>query len=242
MKPAFIVMLLIHSLMIFSCHKDDDKTPELETGTVTDQDGNIYTTVKIGSQWWMAENLKTKHYRNGQQLPEISDSASWASRIIGAYAIYENGNTQSAAPGLLYNAFAISDTGGIAPQGWHVPTDEDWKTLERNIGLSADDAERQGWRGTHEGEKLKAASPEGWSAYENIWSTNESGFDALAGGCRLPDARYGQPGLFCTGFWWTASAYNDGEAWYRYLDYKNSAIFRSHDSDKYGFSIRCVKD
>ena len=88
----------------------------------------------------------------------------------------------------------------------------------------------------------KIEAPKGWTKYSNIWGTNESGFTALAGSCRLFNGTFGDPGLFSTGFWWTAASYPGNQAWYRYLDYKNANVFRSHTQKNYGFSIRCVKD
>jgi len=224
------------------CKPDEETAPALETGTVADIDGNVYQTVKIGNQWWMAENLKTSRYRNGVYIPSIDDSAGWVSSSAGACCTYENGTSQSPTPGLLYNWYAVHDTGNIAPAGWHVPTDAEWKTLEQQLGMSQSESDQSGWRGTHEADKLRVESPKGWTEYDDVWSTNESGFTALAGSCRLPNAVYGQPGLFSTAFWWSLSEKNGADAWYRYIDYKSSEVFRSHESKSYGFSVRCIKD
>lgn len=229
-------------LLAVACNDKEDPVPVLETGVVTDVDGNSYKTVRIGDQWWMAENLKVKTYRNGVIVPNITDSADWVQLQSGGYCIYNNGNNQSDEPGLLYNWDAVNNTAGLAPAGWHVPTDEEWKKLEQHLGMNAAESDKSGWRGTNEGDKLKIESPQGWTQYQSVWATNESGFTALAGSCRLPNAEFGQPGLFATGFWWTGSQTGTSDAWYRYLDYKNSNVFRSHDSKLYGFSVRCVKD
>ncbi|CAN5449258.1 fibrobacter succinogenes major paralogous domain-containing protein [soil metagenome] len=241
-RIIFGITLFLSLFIVIGCHKKDDPVPVQETGTVTDVEGNIYRTIKIGNQWWMAENLSVKMYRDGTFIPNITDSTSWAQNIAGAYCEYDNGNSQSAAPGLLYNWYAVNAAANIAPAGWHIPTDDEWRTLEQFIGMGQDESAKSGWRGTHEGDKLKIESPKGWSTYHDVWSTNESGFAAMAGSCRLPNATFGQPGLFSTGFWWSHSETIGTDAWYRYLDYKNSNIFRSHDSKAYGFSVRCVKD
>lgn len=229
-------------LLAVACNDKEDPVPVLETGVVTDVDGNSYKTVRIGDQWWMAENLKVKTYRNGVIVPNITDSADWVQLQSGGYCIYNNGNNQSDEPGLLYNWDAVNNTAGLAPAGWHVPTDEEWKKLEQHLGMNAAESDKSGWRGSNEGDKIKIESPQGWTQYQSVWATNESGFTALAGSCRLPNAEFGQPGLFATGFWWTGSQTGTSDAWYRYLDYKNSNVFRSHDSKLYGFSVRCVKD
>ena len=243
-KNSCRYILILSCLLFFSsgCNKTEEEAPALETGSVTDADGNVYKTVKIGDQWWMTENLKVKSYRNGIPIPEVSNSDAWANRSAGAYCIYDNGNSASLPPGLLYNWYAVNDTGNIAPVGWHIPTDAEWKTLEQHLGMSPAESDKLGWRGSNEGDKLKIEGHTGWSAYGDVWATNESGFTALAGSCRLPNADFGQPGLFATGFWWSRSEFQNTEAWYRYLDYKNSNVFRSHESKTYGFSVRCVKD
>jgi uncharacterized protein (TIGR02145 family) len=210
-----------------------------ETGLMTDIEGNVYKTIKIGSQWWMAENLKTKRFRNGNYVTLAQSDLDWRD-TTASYCIYPSNN--NSAPGYLYNAYVVMDTGNIAPAGWHIPTDEEWKDLEKNIGMSQSEADKSGWRGTDEGEKLKIESPNGWTSYGAIWSTNESGFTALAGGCRLFNGTLGDPGLSSTGFWWSASVSPGNEVWYRYLDYKNADVFRSHCEKRYGYSIRCVRD
>ncbi len=223
----------------YGCKKEKSDFKEIEKGTVIDADGNLYTTVKIGNQWWMAENLKVKTYADGSSIPKIqSDSAKWNNDTTGAYCVYDD-NTN--APGLLYNWYAVNKSKNIAPVGWHIPSDDEWKELEKYIGMSVADADKTSWRGNNEAEKLKVASPNGWTKYASVWSTNETGFSALAGGCRLFNGVWGQPGLFATGFWWSSTT-KDNHVWYRYLDYKNSNVFRYYGSKTYGFSVRCVKD
>lgn len=238
---SFVFLLLaslLLGLLFTGCKNESTAEPSLETSTVADTDGNVYKTVKIGNQWWMAENLKTKTYSNGTPVRELRDVIDWQGLNAG-YCLFD-GNTS--APGLLYNYNAVSSINKLAPNGWHIPTDEEWKQLEKHLGMSANEAEKLTWRGTNEGDKLKIEGPLGWSESEGIWGTNESGFTALAGSCRLINGAFGSPGLFATGFWWSATTYNTTESYYRYLDYKESRIFRSHVSNKYGMSVRCVKD
>jgi uncharacterized protein (TIGR02145 family) len=241
MKKIQIAFLIL--LFASGCKKekeDEVTTPVHETGTMTDADGNMYRTIKIGNQWWMAENLKTIRYRDSSLILHLTNlnATQWSSNTTGAYCEYEDGNS---TPGLLYNWFSVSSEHNLAPAGWHIPSDDEWKELERNLGMSPPDADNSGWRGSHVGDKLKIGGTEGWRASENVWPTNESGFTALAGSCRLFDGSWGSPGLTQTGFWWTSTA-SANEAWYRYLDYKNANVFRSHCSQNYGFSVRCIKD
>lgn len=243
-RKSHLVALMLLTIFAFqSCLEDDEKVkPSPEFGTMTDIDGNTYKTVKIGNQWWMAENLKVTKYRNGFSIPEISDSADWANSQVGGYCIYDNGNGNIPAPGYLYNFQTIQNTANIAPEGWRVPTDDDWKTLEIQLGLSGSEADQYGWRGSDIADKLKSNSNDDWASFGTIFSTNESGFTALAGSCRLENNYFGDPGIKYTGFWWTSTEHSTEEAFYRYLDYKTSSIFRSHVSKNYGFSIRCVKE
>lgn len=236
---AYLIVLLPLLLLIGSCKPDKNTvTVAQETGTVTDIEGNIYKTIKIGNQWWMAENLKTKKFRTGNTIPDVTDDSLWQNNTA-ACCLYQNDPT---APGLLYNWFAVTDSENIAPSGWHIPTDDEWKELERYIGMTDGTEEKSGWRGTNEADKLKAAAPIGWTQFEEVWGTDAVGFTALAGSCRGFNGEWGAPGLFATGFWWTASNYSATESWYRYLDYKKSSVFRSACSKNYGYSIRCVKD
>ena len=233
----FVVLILMLSN---GCHKDEDTTVSLQTDSVTDVENHVYKTVKIGKHWWMAENLQVKKYRDGSPVAVLqSDSMQWMQDTNGAYCIYNN---NASAPGLLYNWNAVNNPAKLAPEGWHVPTDEEWKELEKYLGMNQAEADRTGWRGSNQGEKLKIKSPESWTIYENIWSTNESGFTAIAGGCRMFNGGWGDPGLSAAGYWWTSTAQNAEEAGYRCLDYKNAGVFRSFCSKSYGFSIRCVKD
>jgi len=226
-----------------SCKKSDNPVVS-ETGTMTDVEGNVYKTVKIGNQWWMAENLKVKSYRNGvslqNRISQTSTPADWNASTTGAYTQYDQGTNP---PGLLYNGYAVHDSNNIAPAGWHIPSDEEWKTLETIIGMSRENADKSGWRGSNEGDKLKTAGTQYWQPYESVWATNDGGFCATAGGSRIFDGLYSTPsGIVFMGFWWTSTMNQDNETWYRYLDYKKSGVFRSHESNSYGFSIRCVKD
>ena len=228
--------------------KKKTKTPAQETGTVTDVDNNTYKTVKIGNQWWMAENLRVKHYRNGKPIVQFDGNGSypdslWAQTTKGACCIYGYANSMNNLYGLLYNWYAVNDTNIIAPAGWHVPTDDEWKELEKTLGMSQADADGVKWRGNDEGDKLKIQAPTDWRNPGKGWGTNTSGFTATAGSCRLFNAIWGDPGLTVTGFWWSSSVHiTDNQVWYRYLDYNNTNVFRYHASKNYGMSIRCVKD
>jgi uncharacterized protein (TIGR02145 family) len=211
-----------------------------DKGKVTDIDGNVYQTVKIGNQWWMAENLKVTHYRSGQAIPNVTDGLEWANLSNGAYCCYNNVNSNIATYGLLYNGFAAADSHNIAPAGWHVPTDEEWKELEMYLGMSQSEADATYWRGTDEGGKLKESGTTHWAS-PNTGDTNESGFTALPGG-----SRYSSVGYFYYigdgGYWWSASSFNATTAWHRVLSYDKAQVHRSFYGKQLGSSVRCIRD
>jgi len=209
------------------------------TGTVTDIDGNIYETVKIGDQWWMAENLKVTHYRNGEMIPNVSSDSEWYNLSTGAYCSYNNNESNADTYGYLYNWYAVNDSRKIAPEGWHVPTDDEWMKLEMALGVSYSNAHDTGWRGSPAGGKLKELGTTHWAS-PNEGATNESGFSALPGGSRSGLGDYTDIGNIA-GFW---SSTEDSiyYAWQRYLNYLGSDILRDYWGKSRGLSIRCIRD
>jgi uncharacterized protein (TIGR02145 family) len=196
--------------------------------TVTDIDGNVYQTVTIGTQVWMKENLKVTHYRNGDEIPNVTVNAAWAALTTGAYCEYNNDVNNVATYGRLYNWYAAADSRNIAPTGWHVPTDAEWQTLVDYLGF-----------GTIAGGKMKEAGTTHWTI-PNTGATNESGFTALPGGYRISNGTYGS--MSTNTAYWSSTESNSLFAWYRRLDYSNTGIYRYDNNKVYGFSVRCVKD
>lgn len=207
---------------------------------VTDIDGNTYQTVKIGDQWWMAENLKVTHYRNGDAIPNVTDNTEWENLTTGAYCNYNNNSSNAATYGRLYNWYAVSDSRQIAPAGWHIPSDAEWKTLEMYLGMSQSEADGSvRWRGTDEGGKLKETGTSHWRS-PNTGATNESGFSALPGGYRLYWGTYFIMGGNAA--FWSSTEYDSYGAWFRGLSYDKSDVYRRSYGKEYGFSVRCVRD
>ncbi len=237
---SFFILISFFILLFAACKKEND-TPAFETGTLTDMDGNVYQTVKIGTKWWMAENLKVKRYNNGDSIfysMQNQPDSVWANLTAGSYCYSDE------KYGFLYNYYSVSDSRKIAPAGWHIPSDEEWKELEIFLGMSVEDAGKINWRGSDQGNKLKATGGNTtyWATSSDIYTifgTNESGFNAIGGACRMFDGQWGD--LTHTGFWWTSSL-TENEAWYRGLDYNKTTVFRYFGLKNYGFSIRCVKD
>ncbi len=244
-KKSFIALLFVMLFIITfnsACNKNKNVVePTPEYSTVTDIEGNVYKTVKIGNQWWMAENLKVKKYNNGTAINEIqADTSTWRKDTLGAYSKIENSNPKIDY-GLLYNWHAVNNADELAPEGWHIPTDAEWKELEAHLGMNAEQLNKTGWRGNNEAELIKIENDKNWAEYGDVWQTNKTGFTALAGACKVFNGTWGYPGIRNTGYWWTSST-NNNQAWYRHLNYKNKNIFRYHCLKSYGYSVRCVKN
>lgn len=232
--------LVFTLVLMFSCNKDEDQKPaEIK---VTDIDGNLYSTVTIGTQVWMKENLKVSRYRNGDPLPTNLTDAEWSSTTNGACAVYDNDATNNTAYGKLYIGYAVADPRGLCPAGWHVPNDAEWKTLEGFLGMPVGELDATGNRGIAQnvGGKLKAAS--GWAA-PNTSADNSSGFTGFPGGYRNYDGDFKLLGS--SGFWATSPESPSTLVWYRSLSFNNGSSDRNNGgsySGTFGYSIRCVRD
>ena len=215
--------------------------PQCGCGILADIDGNEYTTIVIGDQCWMMENMEVTHYRNGDPIPHVTDSATWNGLSSGAYCEYDNNPSHVPTYGRLYNWYAVDDSRNIAPDGWHVPTDEEWKQLEMYLGMSQAQADSTGLRGTDEGGKLKDTGTTHWHS-PNDCATNESGFTALAGGYRSNSHEF--IGMGDVTHFWSSSTWEDssGFAWHRHLYSLSCLVRRSPFYEQGGISVRCVRD
>jgi uncharacterized protein (TIGR02145 family) len=205
---------------------------------MTDQQGNVYRTIIIGSQEWMAENLKTSTYRNGDPVAEVTDNAQWQGLSTGAWA-YHNNDAQLECPyGRLYNWFAVADQRNLCPSGWHVPSDAEWSTLIGHLDPTHDPAAVGVQSGTAGG-PLKSTGQLYWQ-FPNADATNNAGFSALPGGFR----NVGGPfvGLYGSGWWWGATAADADNAFVRSLNTSGGNINRLSTDQNRGYSVRCVKD
>jgi uncharacterized protein (TIGR02145 family) len=203
------------------------------TSTVSDVDGNNYNTVQIGTQCWTQSNLKVSKYRNGDNIPTGLSNTAWQNTTAGAYAIYDNDPVNDGFYGKLYNHFTVTDTRGLCPTGWHVPTDGEWTTLETFLGGSS-----------VAGGALKSTStqptPGGWWS-PNTGATNSSGFTALPGGLRYGHAEGFNTGIGSSGWWWTSSQLGS-LAVYRLKGYWYTNIHQNTTSFAAGLSVRCLRD
>ncbi|MCX6829315.1 MAG: fibrobacter succinogenes major paralogous domain-containing protein [candidate division Zixibacteria bacterium] len=198
-----------------------------------------YLTVTIGTQVWMAENLRVTHYRNGEAIPNVTWDDEWADLFTGAYCEFNDDVNNVTIYGRLYNWYAVDDNRNIAPTGWHVPTDTEWKQLEMYLDMSQSEADAVGDRGTDEGGKLKESGTAHWLS-PNTGATNESGFTALPGGFRGRSGDYFAMGSYAV--FWSATANWSEVAWFRCLFHSYAQVGRYSDYKQHGFSVRCVKD
>jgi uncharacterized protein (TIGR02145 family) len=198
-----------------------------ESGTVTDIDGNIYQTVIIGTQIWIAENLKTTKYNDGTTIPLVTDGKTWASLTTPGYCWYDNdAATNKNIYGAMYNGFTVN-TGKLCPVNWHVPTDTEWTTLTNYLG-GANIA----------GGKLKETGVSYWLS-PNVGATNVTGFSARPGGDRINLGDFVNIGV--SGFWWSSTYDLNGQR-YRQIDYNDGGIGRYFYFRQPGHSVRCIKD
>lgn len=194
---------------------------------ITSLQTTTYPNVLIGTQYWMEKNLDVTNYRNGDIIPYVSDPIIWASLTTGAWCYYNN--DPSNEYGKIYNWYAVNDSRGLAPSGWHVPSHTEWTALVTYLGGG----------GTLSAGKMKTPGTNRWTT-PNSNATNSSGFSGLPGGYRNFNGQFG--GVGNLGFWWTSSESPPFYAWYYYLTYDNSPIGWVNNSKLYGCSVRCIKD
>lgn len=204
---------------------------------VTDIEGNMYKTVKIGTQVWMAENLKATKYSDNAVIPNVTDNAEWIVLTADAYSWAQN-NEATFKPlyGALYNWYAV-ETGKLCPTGWHVPTDGEFSAMEVSLGMTTEQANGTDFRGTDQGKKMKNTT--GWATGSN--GTNTSGFTALPAGYRSYITGVSE-GLGLITYFWSGTGLDENIAVYRRLDGDNDKVFRSGTFKRAGKSVRCVKN
>jgi uncharacterized protein (TIGR02145 family) len=211
----------------------------INKGTITDIDGNVYKTVKIGDQWWMADNLRVTKFRNGDPIPTTSTpktdiSSEGSPKYQWSYTGYDN---YISTYGRLYTWFAATDSRGVCPDGWHVPTDAEWTTLSDFLTANG-----YGFEGSGDDVAKSMASQSEWLISDtpgtignDPGSNNSSGFSGMPGGYRIADGRY--TAMFYTGIWLSS----DG-AWVRSLQNTSDIVHRNELNRKHATSVRCVKD
>jgi len=245
-----LIYLICFSMFWYSCEKEDGliesggiltktelmqydslslviETDGVERLAVIDYDGNVYKTIQIGDQVWMAENLKTTKFNDGMTIPLVTDNVTWLSLSSPGYSAYDNNRRIGNTFGALYNWYAV-ETGNLCPAGWHAPTDEEWTILANYLGGSL-----------VAGGKLKEVGTTHWYS-PNDDATNETGFTALAGGYRDYKGPFGSLGY--VGHWWSSTEISTTQAWNHWMFYENGELYRYEYGKRYGLSVRCVKD
>lgn len=190
--------------------------------------------VRIGKQVWKIRNLTTNHYRNGDHIPQVTNAKKWASLTSGAWCWYNNDSaTYAATYGKLYNWYAVNDPRGLAPEGWHIPSDAEWATLTDYLGGALLAGGKMKSTGTIEAGNGLWHDP-------NKRATNSSGLTGLPGGVRDYNGFFYDDGY--DGFWWSSTEYNSTSAQYLALSYDAGIVGRTEHYKPNGFSVRCVKD
>lgn len=198
-----------------------------ESLTITDIDGNVYNTVQIGTQFWMAENLKTTKYKNGTPIPYIIGKNEWSNLTTGAWSYYDYDISKNSLFGKLYNWYSVEGD-SICPNGWHIPSDTEWMELRNFLG-GEDSA----------GGKMKQIGTEFWKS-PNSQGTNESGFNALPAGNKGNDGIFNYETEYA--FFWQKNDKNLTGTWYYFLIFSDGFLKRNDGNKTFGFSVRCLKD
>tara|TARA_B100001250_G_scaffold278285_1_gene240732 strand:+ start:10 stop:759 length:750 start_codon:yes stop_codon:yes gene_type:complete len=222
-KDVLDIFILVDDIL------DGNGVCDTITEVCVDIDGNFYSTVQIGNQLWMSENLKTTRYNNGDEIPTGLTDGEWQNTTSGALAVYDDNESNADIYGRLYNWYALVDNRGVCPENFHVPTDEEYTQLTIYLGGSE-----------VAGGKMKEAGLEHWNS-PNAGATNESGFSGFPGGFRNISGSYVYVGN--DGYFRSSSEYSTSQAWYHSLHYGYSVVYQGFNMSKQsGLSVRCVGD
>lgn len=223
-NPLKIILLIVSTfILILSCSKDD-------TSSDTTEPNYDMPTILVGTQEWMQTNLDVTTYRNGDEIPEVTNHNEWIYLTTGAWCYYENNSENGKTYGKLYNWYAVNDPRGLAPSGWHVPSDAEWTALIDYLGGNK-----------VAGGKMKATT--NWSD-PNTDANNSSGFTGLPGGFRFHSNSIIFASNGFVGYWWSSSEseYSKNSAGFFYMDYDSSSATIGGYDKTMGLSVRCLKD
>ncbi len=245
--PVFLVISSLIFMLVFCDNGNPvDDGPEIDS--MTDIEGNVYKTVKIGNQWWIAENLRTTKYNDGTAIPLVTDSAAWVDLTTPGYCYYNNTTNPDSIKkfGALYSWHTV-DTKKLAPEGWHVPNYADWDTLQNYLIANG-----YNWDGTTDGNKIakSLAAQTDWaidtfgiymgSIGDNLTKNNKSGYSGLPGGFRNIDGKFNRIGS--RGNWWSVTEFTASRTAGHYLWNHTENLYFSDFAKTCGFSVRLVKD
>ena len=213
-KLNIVTALALVLMLLMACNKNKELTI-------------IQGVILIGNQTWTIKNLDVTTYKNGEAIPQVQDS-TWGTLTTGAWCYYENNTDNGTTYGKLYNWYAVNDPRGLAPNGYHIPTDTEWITLTTYLG---------GY--SVAGGKMKEAGTWHWLS-PNTGATNSSSFTALPGGYRYYDG--GFAGIGAYGGWWSSSEDDTDNAWCRNLFSSLGSVYSYGDYKQNGFFVRCLRD
>ena len=230
MKKQYLKILTLCGLIMASgCTNDSAIVTKRQSVALRPTVPIESNEILIGNQIWMTKNLNVSRYRNGDIIPQVQNASQWAMINYGAWCYYQNNSANGPIYGKLYNLGAIKDPRGLAPQGWHIPNNDEWTTLFLTLG---------GFSGVNSGGQLKSTTL--WDT-PNTGANNSSSFTALPGG-----KREGNAGIFMDigqqGNWWSSSSTFGGDGWYYRLYYNLSDIGGGTSYAQFGYAVRCVKD
>jgi uncharacterized protein (TIGR02145 family) len=215
----------LFTLILFAVISVSNYHSQTPGGGVTDIDGNQYATVIIGTQEWMAENLRTTRYSNGNSISNVTDQTTWLNLTSGSWCHYNNDSQYENPYGKLYNYYVANDTRNVCPNGWHVPSITEWDTLVSFLGGES-----------VAGTKMKSVGTQYWQSPNS--GTNESGFNGLPGGNR--SGNFLSLGVW--GYWWSSTEFNSGGAWLYSLNYLYTQAVKNNPAKVFGYSIRCINN
>ena len=247
-QKACIVSLVFLSLFCDKSNPFGNSDDNLVFGTMTDVEGNVYKTIAIGNQVWMAENLRVTKYNDSSAIPLVPDSSAWALLVTPGYCYYANTTNSNLRKkfGALYNWHAVN-TGKLAPLGWHAPTSAEWDTLQDFLI-----AHGYNWNGATIGNEIakSIAAKSDWLTFNlgtpngsignDLSNNNRSGFSALPSGYRFPNGLFLGDGDYCV--WWSNTQNGTINAYNRGLDIASPGLSQYANSKSYGYSVRLVKD
>ncbi len=221
----YCIIIILHLSLLTGCKKDD---PIIRYGTVTDIEGNTYKTISIGTQTWMAENLRVLQYGNGDPIQNVTDNLLWADQITGAYCWYDNDESQNKnSYGALYNYHAIADSRNICPTGWRIPNKSDCEILGSFLGGN-----------NIAGGKLKETGTVHWYS-PNESASDKSKFSARGGGSRNTGGAFEYIRQMAA--FWTSSLSASTDAYFYFLSFETGELYIVNANKNHGFSVRCIK-
>ncbi len=245
MKKFLLVFAVVCCTLLVITGGYEPVSADTNTGSITDIDGNVYQTVRIGNQVWTVENLRTTKYNDGSAIPLVTDGTEWAALTTPGYCYYNNTTDADFIKkyGALYNWYAVN-TKKLSLKGWHVPTDAEWTILENYLIANG-----YNWDGTTTENKIakSMAAKTDWQTHttpgapgNDLSKNNRSGFSALPGGFRDDDGSFGFVGS--GGYWWSATELGASSAYHRGLGYGFGGLARGYSSKSCGFSVRLLRD